>query len=230
VSVSNRPRQRDVTSLSADALAAEDPTGWFERLYAANASGEATVPWDRGSAHPLLREWIAGEAAGARGDGRSAIVVGCGFGADAEALAQLGFATTGFDVSPTAIDGARSRSTHPTVEYRTADLLALPHEWHRGFDFVLESLTVQALPDPPRRDAIAAIAGLVAPGGRLLVILSARAAGAPAAAGPPWPILRSELDGFTDQTGLITERIELVTPTEPGARPRWRALFTRPAR
>ena len=35
-----------------------DPTGWFERLYADAAQGQAIVPWDRRAPHPLLVEWI----------------------------------------------------------------------------------------------------------------------------------------------------------------------------
>src|SRR4051812_14441882 len=31
--------------LAAESIAAGDPTGWFERLYAAAERGQATVPW-----------------------------------------------------------------------------------------------------------------------------------------------------------------------------------------
>ncbi|HWF53054.1 MAG TPA: class I SAM-dependent methyltransferase [Solirubrobacteraceae bacterium] len=220
---------RDVDRLAAEALAGGDPTGWFERLYAAHAADHAEVPWDRGAPHPLLVEWIRADPERARGAGRRAIVVGCGFGADAEYLAELGFATTGFDISATAIAGARARSIHPQIEYRAADLLALPDEWRGAFEFVHEALTVQALPDPPRAAAIAGIASLVAPGGRLLVILSARRDGEPSSEAPPWRILRREIDAFAAGTGLAAERIELIEPTDGGPGPRWRATFTRGA-
>lgn len=219
---------RDVDRLASEALARDDPTGWFERLYAAHATGGAEVPWDRGAPHPLLVEWIRADPGRARSAGRRAIVVGCGFGADAEYLAELGFATTGFDISATAISSARARSTHPGIDYRTADLLALPAEWHGAFDLVHEALTVQALPDPPRGAAIAAIAALVAPGGRLLVILSARGDDEPPSGGPPWRIRRAEIDAFAAGTGLAAQRIELVEAAD-GGWPRWRAEFTRPA-
>jgi protein-L-isoaspartate O-methyltransferase len=38
--------------------------------------------------------------------GKRALVVGCGLGYDAEFLARLGYAVTGFDVAPTAIERA----------------------------------------------------------------------------------------------------------------------------
>jgi hypothetical protein len=68
--------------LAGEALASGDPTGWFERLYAAAEAGQAAVPWDRGAPHPLLVDW----ASSARLDGTwaRAVVVGCGLGHDAQ--------------------------------------------------------------------------------------------------------------------------------------------------
>ena len=40
--------------LAAESLADDDPTGWFERLYAQASDGEAVVPWDRGVPNRLL--------------------------------------------------------------------------------------------------------------------------------------------------------------------------------
>jgi 2-polyprenyl-3-methyl-5-hydroxy-6-metoxy-1,4-benzoquinol methylase len=88
--------------------------------------------------------------------GRSAVVVGCGFGRGAEHLAGLGFRTVAFDISPTAVRAARARHPDSPVRYQTADLLDPPTGWRPGFDLVLESMTVQALPvelrerPPPR--------------------------------------------------------------------------------
>ena len=48
----------DARRLSGEALRRGDATGWFERLYAEAADGQAIVPWDRGAPHPLLVEWI----------------------------------------------------------------------------------------------------------------------------------------------------------------------------
>jgi SAM-dependent methyltransferase len=193
--------------LARESLAAGDPTGWFERLYA----GDTGVPWDRGGPHPLLAEW----AEGLDGAGRRALVVGAGLGEDAELLAGCGFATTAFDVSPTAIDTARDRHPGTAVDYRVADLLDPPPEWRGAFDLVAEVFTVQALPDDVRPAAIANVAGFVAPGGTLVVVATARQPGG-APGGPPWPLTRAEIDAF----GLEQVSVEQIEQ-------RWRAIARR---
>jgi SAM-dependent methyltransferase len=182
--------------LAAESLAAGDPTGWFERLYASGAG----VPWDWEEPHPLLAAW----AQGIDGAGRRALVVGSGLGDDAELVAAHGFATTAFDISESAVRGARERFPTSAVHYRPADLLDPPPEWREAFDLVVESLTVQSLPDPPRPRAIANVASFVAPGGTLLLIASARDDDEPAGDGPPWPLTRAEVDAF----GLQARRVE----------------------
>ena len=158
------------------------------------------------------------------------MVVGCGLGADAEHVAALGFATTAFDLSPTAIRLARERHAGSPVDYVVADLLALPGAWRRAFDLVVECWTVQALPDPPRGAAIAAISDLVAPGGTLIVVAHARTGDGPddPAAGPPWPQPRATIDAFaTGGVDLVDTR--LVCDPERGGAPGWRAEYRRPA-
>jgi hypothetical protein len=43
--------------MAAQAIAAGDPTGWFEPLYAAAAAGQTAVPWDRGEPSRYLTQW-----------------------------------------------------------------------------------------------------------------------------------------------------------------------------
>ena len=102
--------EEEEARLASASLAAGDPTGWFDRLYAAGARGQMPVPWRRRQPHPLLAGWAsAQELSGAA----RAVVVGCGLGADAEYVASLGFDTTGFDISRTAIRLARQRFPVP---------------------------------------------------------------------------------------------------------------------
>jgi SAM-dependent methyltransferase len=209
--------------LAAEGLAARDATAWFERLYAAAEDGDAVVPWDRGAPHPLLLEW----GAGVEGGGRRALVVGAGLGADAEYVAGLGFETVAFDVSATAVRTARRRFPESPVDYVVADLLDPPDEWHEAFDLVVESLTVQSLPDPPRRDAIAQVGRMVAPGGTLLVIATARDEADGPVHGPPWPLTRAEVELF-GAGGLEPVRIEDLRDAEQPEIHRWRARFSRP--
>ena len=98
-------------------------------------------------------------------------MIGTALGDDAELLAARGYAVTAFDVSPTAIEGARRRFRDSSVDYRVADLLdACRQEWVGAFDLVAECITVQALPLTLRSRAIGAIASTVAPGGTLIVV------------------------------------------------------------
>jgi hypothetical protein len=108
-----------------------------------------------------------------------------------------------------------------------ADLLDPPPEWPGAFDFVLESITVQALPPPLHPEATRRVTELVAPGGTLLVLSAARDEGEPAD-GPPWPLTRGEIEAFASGE-LETVRIEeLNDPSDQFPR-RWRAEFRRPS-
>ncbi|HET6530995.1 MAG TPA: methyltransferase domain-containing protein [Actinoplanes sp.] len=207
-------------------MADEDPTGWFEKLYAAAEDGAAQVPWDRGEPTAPLVDW-AGRT-GLAGAGRRALVVGCGLGRDAEFVARLGFATTAFDISDTAVRMARERHPGSPVDYRVADLLHPPAEWHRAFDLVVESNNVQALPRGLRARAVAGVGSLVAAAGTLLVLAAAATAGDDDE-GPPWPLTRDEIEAFATG-GLQPATLEEVPaePGEPWSR-KWRATFTRPA-
>lgn len=210
----------DTDRLAAAALAAGDPTAWFDQLYRAAEGGGAVVPWDRPEPTPLLVDWARDAA---RSGGR-ALVVGCGLGRDAEFVAGLGFATTAFDVSPTAVRLARERHPGTRVDYRAADLLDPPPEWSQAYDLVVESNTVQSLPRVLRRRATSAVASFVAPGGTLLVMAAAVAE--PGDEGPPWPLTRDDLDGFA-AAGLGEVSVEEMPSTEGPFARRWRAVFTR---
>jgi SAM-dependent methyltransferase len=194
-------------------LAAEHPTGWFEQLYVQAAAGEAVIPWDTGDPHHLL----TARARTLDGGGKRALVVGCGLGRDSEFTATRGYATTAFDIAPTAGATVRDRFPGSPVDYRVADLLSPPAEWHRAFDLVVESLTAQALPPALHGQCTEAIADFVAPGGTLLVIAAARDEEIPE--GPPWPLTSDEIHAFAGN-GL---RAVSVDRTEG----RWCAEFTR---
>lgn len=206
-------------------LAAGDATGWFEELYAAGESGRVTMPWSCAEPHPLLVDWA--ESRRLAGAGRRAVVVGCGLGADGEYVASRGFHTTGFDISETAIRVARQRHPGSAVAYLAADLLDLPEQWLRAFDLVVEIITVQALPEPPRRQAIANISRLVAPAGTLFVVAAVdddplRSSDSM----PPWPLSRDEIEAFAGDE-LTRANVEIVPmPGTTGER-RWCAEFHR---
>jgi SAM-dependent methyltransferase len=192
-------------------LAAANPTGWFEQLYAEADEGRAGIPWDKGSPNALLADHPLD------GAGRTALVVGCGLGRDSEHVAGRGYATTAFDIAPTAIATTRRRFPASPVDYRVADLLAPPAEWHRAFDLVVESITVQSLPIHLHPAATTAVTDFVAPGGTLLVFAVARDEEVPE--GPPWPLTADEVRAFATN-GLRTVAIDRLDGF-------WRAEFTR---
>jgi 2-polyprenyl-3-methyl-5-hydroxy-6-metoxy-1,4-benzoquinol methylase len=196
-----------------------EETAWFERLYAAAEAGEAEVPWHRGGPNPFLEQWVRERSV--EGAGRRALVIGTALGDDAELLAARGFAVTAFDISPTAIEGARRRFPESEVDYRVADLLDLPEEWRGAFDLVAEAITVQALPLPLRDEAIDAIASTVAPGGTLVVVSGIWDGDGPRD-GPPWPLTRPELNRFSR-----TLRVVEVGVARLGSEARWRGEYTR---
>ncbi len=76
--------------------------------------------------------------------------IGCGLGDDAEQLSRWGFATTAFDISPTAIQECRARFPKSAVSYVVASRLAMPDEQWDAFHLVFESCTLQALPSEVR--------------------------------------------------------------------------------
>jgi SAM-dependent methyltransferase len=199
-----------------------DPTGWFEHRYVAAEQGEATIPWDRGAPNDLLASWTDG----LDGAGLSAIVVGCGFGQDAELVAGLGYDTVAFDASATAIRGARDRFPASKVSYLTADLLNLPAGWHGSFDLVVEIRTVQSLPVHLREDAVARIGELVAPGGTLFVVAGLRDDDEPLDDGPPWLLTRAEVTSFASETLALQDIDSSKDPDRPEWQ-RWRAVFRR---
>lgn len=203
--------------LSSAALAEGRPTDWFDELYAEGVAGRVGMPWDRADAQPELAAWW--ERDGHALPAGRAVVVGCGLGADAEFLARAGWATTAFDVAPTAVEEARRRHPDSPVDYRVADLLDLPADLVGGFDLVVEIFTLQALPDPPRTDAAAAVASLLAPGGTL-VLVAFRATDDGPAGGPPFPLTPADL------ALVAVGGVELRT-TEALPGPRLRATYRR---
>jgi hypothetical protein len=217
MNASERALEDEEACLAAASLAAGDATGWFDRLYAAGAAGRVPVPWSRSEPHPLLTGWA--QHHNLPGAEKRAVVPGCGLGADAEYLAGLGFATTAFDVSPTAIRLARQRHRGTSVEYVSADLLHLPRSWLRAFDLVAEIITVQALPRAVRRRATAGVARLTVPGGTLLVIAAAHDGAGEPQTGPPWPLTRADVDEFgcrsraalTTASGQLSGRLRAVS-------------------
>jgi SAM-dependent methyltransferase len=206
--------------LAEESQARGDATGWLERLYAEARRDPEHVPWADGEPNPNLTEWLDRRAV----HGGRALVVGCGLGDDAEELAARGYDVTAFDVAPSAIEWARTSHQDTRVDYVVADLLHPPAEWTQAFDLVVEIYTVQVLRGEPRREALLALPGLVAPGGTLLLI--ARGRDDDEDEGDlPWPLTKHELSIVAQL--LTTESFEDYHDAED--RRRFRVEWRRPA-
>ncbi len=203
---------------------AGDGQGWFEEVYRSAGGDPARVMWADLEPHPGLAEWIG--RSGNLYEGR-ALDVGCGLGDNAEALGQLGYEVTAFDLSATAIEWAKRRFPDTHVAYVVADLFDAPDAWQGAFDLVHETYTLQALMPGKglREKAVRCLAGFVKPGGRLLVIARARAEGAEAE-GPPWPLARSELAGFVEM-GLREMNFQEFVLREDEDIPHYRVEYVR---
>jgi SAM-dependent methyltransferase len=189
------PNAGDISRLIKEAWERGEPAGWFEAVYARAEAGQGMIPWAMMQPNPRLVAWL--DAQPNLGAGHRALVIGCGLGDDAEALAERGFAVTAFDISETAVRQCRTRFPNSKVDYVVADLFKTPEDWRGAFDFVFESRTVQSLPFTLAEAAIAQIAAFVAPEGTLLVLCAGREPEEDRR-GIPWPLSRAELQGFLD--------------------------------
>jgi len=197
----SRTRARE---LAKDFIERGDPTGWFEAFYIEANGDEGAIPWANLTPNPEMVAWL--DANVQAGEGLHALVVGCGLGDDAEAIAAKGFAVTSFDISPQAIAWCKKRFQNSNVNYVVADLLAPPSEWQNAFDLVIEINTLQVLPEDLRRAAMKSIAGFLADGAHLLVIARAREPEEDRGA-MPWPLTKAELARF-EALGLAQIQFE----------------------
>lgn len=172
----------------------DQPTHWFEPLYAnANQEGDG-VPWANMKTHPAFDRWLGKHPL--HGAGKTALVIGCGMGDDAIALEKLGFEVTAFDISETAIHYCKTRFPDSSVNFMVADLFAPHASWHQKFDFVLEIFTIQALPPKYEEALIRTISGFVSENGELLVIAVVSPEARDFQKGPPWVLTTEHIEGF----------------------------------
>jgi 2-polyprenyl-3-methyl-5-hydroxy-6-metoxy-1,4-benzoquinol methylase len=213
--------RQNASTIARQYLARGDGKGWFEQVYRTANGNSEQVPWADLRPHPLLVDWLAGLRFGPV----EALDVGCGLGDNAEALADAGMNVTAFDLSPTATRWARQRFAGSQVKYQSADLFSAPGLWRQKFDLVSEIYTLQSLPKSMRPRAIRAIAGFIKPGGTLLVICRGREENK-TAAGPPWPLAKSEIMTFTGH-GFTLQCLDVFEAYDNGVWPRFRFVFKR---
>ena len=216
-----RERAREIAARHAES---GDMTGWFDELYREAAGDIDRIPWADLEPNKFLVQWA--EKYGLDGNGRRAMVVGCGLGDDARYLYDRGFDVTAFDISRTAIEWARDLHSGTAIRFATADLLYTPKEWYQAFDFVLEVYTIQPLPLEMRPSVIDAVANLVALGGALLVVTRGREDDE-VPDELPWALSRRDLSRFKDN-GLVEQNLDIMLGEEEEPIPRFVVRYQRP--
>ena len=131
--------------------------GYWQAVY----DSEARPGWDMDGPTPLLPELLDLAGTLQVEVGPSIAVPGCGFGHDAAELARWGFAVTGVDFAPAAIEGARAR--HGTLaDWRQED-------WFEAtlgpFDAIFDHTCFVAMAPERRPEYVASIARRLRPGG-----------------------------------------------------------------
>lgn len=184
--------RKKVRGLAQESIRQNHPSAWFDTIYSEAQGDTSQVPWAKLTPHSALEDWLDGLAID--GNRKKAIVIGCGLGDDAEAIAIRGFEVTAFDISPQAIAWCQQRFPKSPVTYQVADLFNLPIEWQQRFDFVLEIRNIQAFPQIFRTTLIDNLASLVAPHGTLLLINRYAPTLPDDFDGPPFALSRADLD------------------------------------
>ena len=169
---------------------------------------ECDTPWDKGEAHPVLRDMITRGALSGR-----ILVPGCGTGHDVRALAERGMDVTGLDVAPLAVEAACRFPRKGGETYELGDLFSLPPDRRGAFDGVFEHTCFCAI-DPARRaDYVEAVAAALRPGGRLLSVFFTDPDNG--GEGPPFGCTVAELDAlFGRKFRLLEQHRELATYPE----------------
>lgn len=201
-----------------------DATGWFDALYKEAAGDNEKIPWADLEPNRFLRAWA--EKTNLRGDGRKALVVGCGLGDDARYLFDLGFEVTAFDISATAIEWAKRLHADTPIHFEVADLFAPFRGWLSAFEFVLEVYTIQPLPLELRPRVIDAIANFVAPKGKLVVVTRGRADDEEPLE-LPWALSRKDLSQFERNRLRQTHFEEMPGDEEDTPIPRFAVEYER---
>ena len=159
------------------------------------------MPWEKGAPHPELVEFLKRSPMRGR-----VLVPGCGYGNDVRAIAAGADEVVGLDIAPSAVEGANNHGVIGGERYVVGDLFALPPRMHGFFDWVFEHTCFCAIPVARRNDYVEAVAGALAPGGRLFAVFYVNPDMEPGEQGPPFGTLPGELDEyFGDAFRMLAE-------------------------
>ena len=210
-------RRARARELAAEFAERGDSFGWFDEFYKEAAGDNEQIPWADLEPNKYFKTWA--DDVELKGDGRKALVVGCGLGDDAKFLNDLGFKVTAFDISPTAIEWAKRLHADTDIQFEVADLFEPFRGWLGAFDFVLEIYTIQPLPMEMRERVIDAIAAFVADDGELVIVTRGREDDEEPVE-LPWPLSRRDLSRF-ETHGMKQTDFRIFDGDEDPPVPRW---------
>ncbi|MES2995756.1 MAG: methyltransferase domain-containing protein [Verrucomicrobiota bacterium] len=147
------------------------------------------TPWDKGTATPVLDEIFTHDPGLFQGRW---LVPGCGAGYDARRLAVRGCAVTAWDVSPLAVELARSLDPEHRVDFHVENFLTA-----RGpakFEGIFEHTFFCAIKPSRRSDYVAAAHSLLLPGGRLAGVFFIDPEMDEGEQGPPFGVAVAEME------------------------------------
>lgn len=131
-----------------------------------NSAYSTVAPWDIGRPQPeFLKIFDNSEIQG------SVLDAGCGTGEHAILLAARGHAVLGVDFAPAAIEKAqaKARERGSAAQFLVYDALELP-KLNRTFDSAIDSGLFHCFSDENRARYVSSLAGVIRPGGRLILM------------------------------------------------------------
>ena len=191
-------------------------SAWFENLYKQNENSHENIPWARQDVNPLLQTYLDTKNSH-KGE---ALVIGCGIGDDAYALANAGYKVLAIDISQTALSIAQKRCPHTNITYKKQDIFEMPEHYLEHFDFIFEAFTIQSLPREFRSKMIAAVSDSLKKEGELLVVAHKKELND---GGPPWPLTQIEIGYFQEHLKEIS--FELVKDASHISNTKFRVLY-----
>lgn len=213
INQTNNTIKEEIKLLAEEYLQRCEPSGWFDIIYQQAGEDMSQIPWAKMQPYPYFQNWL-NQLQPNQLLGLNSLVIGCGLGEDAEALANFGVENiTAFDISPHAIRWCKKRFPDSKVNYVVADLFNLNPEWNRKFDFVYECRNIQALPLNVRSEIITNIVNLLTDNGILLVINYFRDNDEELKNSPPWKLSKEEFNLFK-QLGLKEKNVNIYYENE----------------
>jgi len=157
----------------------------MDQQYWENRYQTQDMPWEKGAPSPGLMDFLAAHPELPRG---TVCVPGCGTGHDVRAWAQAGFAATGFDLAPSAIQLSieRTKAAGLNARFQLGDFLR--DEPPIQFDWVFEHTLFCAIELSERGAYVRAVPRWLKPGGYYLAVNYL----IPGEDGPPFGTTRDE--------------------------------------